>query len=121
MKKCRLLGWWAGETKGYRLEDCETGKLITSRDVRFVEDDSPSDTSVVDGRGEAPSGDELDRLTPNLSSTAPSSQSQPAVVPPALSIPSKPQPAEIPLPPSPTITAAASEKSWSLKWENLPP
>ena len=121
MKKCRLLGWWAGETKGYRLEDCETGKLITSRDVRFVEDDSPSDTSVVDGRGEAPSGDELDRLTPNLSSTAPSSQSQPAVVPPALSIPSKPQPAEIPLPPSSMITAAASEKSWSLKWENLPP
>lgn len=35
-KKYRLLGWWAGETKGYRLEDCETGKLITSCDVRFV-------------------------------------------------------------------------------------
>ena len=52
---------------------------------------------LVDGQGEAPSGDELDRLTPDLPSTAPSSQSQPAMVPPTLSIPSKPQLAEIPL------------------------
>jgi len=31
--KCWLLGWWADETKGYRLEDIMTGKLITARDV----------------------------------------------------------------------------------------
>ncbi len=34
------MGWWADETKGYRLEDAETGKIITARDVRFVEDDT---------------------------------------------------------------------------------
>jgi len=28
--KCRLLGWWANETKDYWLEDTETRKLITS-------------------------------------------------------------------------------------------
>src|SRR5436190_22456305 len=35
--KCHLLGWWADETKGYRLEDVESKRLITSRDIRFVE------------------------------------------------------------------------------------
>jgi hypothetical protein len=28
-RKCQLLGYWADETKGYWLEDAETGKLIT--------------------------------------------------------------------------------------------
>jgi len=46
--KCRLLGWWADETKGYQLEDIETRKLIMSRDVRFVEDESPGDLAVVE-------------------------------------------------------------------------
>ena len=36
--------------KGYRLEDCGMGKLITLHDVCFVKDDLPSDTSVVDSR-----------------------------------------------------------------------
>ena len=31
--KCCLLGWWADETKGYRLEEAKTGKLITAQDV----------------------------------------------------------------------------------------
>lgn len=53
----------------------------------------------------------MDELTPDLSSTAP----------PALTITAKPQPSDIPLPPSPTITIAASEKSRSSKWDNLPP
>jgi hypothetical protein len=35
--KCRMLGWWTDETKGYRLEDVETRKLLTSRDVVFAE------------------------------------------------------------------------------------
>jgi hypothetical protein len=47
--KCRMLGWWADETKGYRLEDVETGKLITSRDVVFVEDDRPMDMAIIEG------------------------------------------------------------------------
>ena len=45
---CRLLGWWANETKGYRLEDVETGKLITARDVHFVEDDAPGDIAIIE-------------------------------------------------------------------------
>src|ERR1700742_1727402 len=47
-RKCRLLGWWANETKGYRLEDAETVKLITSRDVRFLEDERPNDLAVIE-------------------------------------------------------------------------
>ncbi len=46
-------GWWADETKGYRLEDAETGKLITARDVRFVENDAPGDLAVIETRGNA--------------------------------------------------------------------
>ena len=38
-----MLRWWPDETKGYRLEDLENGKIITSRDVNFQEDTTPSD------------------------------------------------------------------------------
>lgn len=43
-----MLGWWADETKGYRLEDLENGKLITSHDVQFYEDNIPSELAQVD-------------------------------------------------------------------------
>jgi len=46
--KYHLLGWWTGETKGYRLEECETGELIISRDVHIVEDDSPGDLAIME-------------------------------------------------------------------------
>ena len=46
--KVQLLGWWTDETKGYQLEDIENGKLITSRDVQFFEDNSPSELAVMD-------------------------------------------------------------------------
>ncbi len=62
--KCRLIGWWADETKGYRLEDAETGKLITARDVRFVENDAPGDLAVIETRGNAPTRAEIDALGP---------------------------------------------------------
>ena len=55
--KCRLLGWWADETKGYRLEDIETRGLITSRNVCFVEDISPTDEAVIEGIDPRPSKD----------------------------------------------------------------
>jgi hypothetical protein len=48
--KCRMMGWWADETKGYRLEDMETGRLITSRDVRFIEDERPNNLPTIDER-----------------------------------------------------------------------
>src|SRR5262249_36327155 len=46
--KCRLLGWWTDETKGYRLQEIESGKLIASRDVKFVENDAPSDLVIIE-------------------------------------------------------------------------
>ena len=49
--KCQMLGWWADGTKGYQLEDVETQKLITSRDVVFVEDDQPMDMAIIEGNG----------------------------------------------------------------------
>ena len=64
--KCRMLGWWEGETKGYRLEDMETGKLITSRDVRFIEDDSPGDLVEISTSGTVPTQQDLDSLAPVL-------------------------------------------------------
>ena len=45
--KCRLLGWWLDETKGYRLEDVETRKLIMSRDIQFTEDDLPTNLVMM--------------------------------------------------------------------------
>jgi len=52
--KCRLLGWAADETKGYRLEVVETRKLMYSRDVTFAEDDAPNDLAVVETSGSLP-------------------------------------------------------------------
>jgi hypothetical protein len=47
--KCWLLGWWEHETKGYRLEDIEKQLLITSCDVHFIEDDSPTELAIIEG------------------------------------------------------------------------
>ena len=121
--KCRLLGWWADETKGYRLEDVETGKIITARDVRFAEDDSPGDLAVIETRGVAPTEAEIDRLVPDdvfgktAGSVSPISQSK-----------SSPQPAAAVEPPipsvddaSPTLEADVSVPRKTSKWDNLPP
>lgn len=62
--KCRIIGWWADETKGYGLEDVVTGKLITARDVKFIEDDSPGDLAIIETRGKAPTKEELNALVP---------------------------------------------------------
>ena len=48
-RKCWLLGYWAEETKGYQLEDVKTGKLITSQDVQFIEDERPNNLVVIEG------------------------------------------------------------------------
>ena len=61
--KCRLLGWWTDEAKGYRLKEVEIGKLIAARDV-FVEDDTPADLAVIETRGVAPAKAESDNLVP---------------------------------------------------------
>ncbi|KAJ3563959.1 hypothetical protein NP233_g8606 [Leucocoprinus birnbaumii] len=46
--RVRMLGWWTDETKGWRLEDLENGKLIASRDVNFDENDTPSELASID-------------------------------------------------------------------------
>jgi hypothetical protein len=38
--RCRLLGWWADKSWGYRLEDPMTCSLIASHDAQFIETDS---------------------------------------------------------------------------------
>ena len=46
--------------KGDRLEDVETGKLITARDVKFIEDDSPRDFAIIETQGQvAPTKEDL--------------------------------------------------------------
>jgi hypothetical protein len=55
-----LLGWWEDETKGYCLEDLQTKKLIISWDVKFIKNESPAETAVIDGGGRA---DTLSELT----------------------------------------------------------
>ena len=59
--KYHIIGqWWADEMKGDRLEDVETGKLITARDVKFIEDDSPRDFTIIETRGQvAPTKEDL--------------------------------------------------------------
>jgi hypothetical protein len=47
--KCRLLGWWEHETKSYHLEDMVKRSLITLCDVRFIEDDSPTELAIIEG------------------------------------------------------------------------
>jgi len=42
-----MLSWWVNKAKGYCLEDLENGKLIASQDIRFFEDDSPSDLASI--------------------------------------------------------------------------
>ena len=96
--KCRLLGWWADEMKGYRLEVVETGKIITAWDVHFAEDDSPGDLAVIETRGVAPTEAEIDRLVPDdvfgkmAGLVSPISQSK-----------SSPQPAAAVEPPIPSV------------------
>jgi len=113
--KCRLPDWWADETKGYRLEDIETGKLITSRDVRFVENESPGDLVVVETQGAVPMKGQLDELVPKETMTnvippspSPMPESTEAELPTEIPVPA---PAAEP-PPNPVKTS---------KWANLPP
>jgi len=64
MVSVRLLEWWNNEMKGYRLEDLESGggKVITSQDVKFIEDKFPSDLTVVDVCRMTATAKEINRL-----------------------------------------------------------
>ena len=57
-RKCQLLGWWADETKGYRLKDEENRRLITSHDVCFLEDEWPNNLAVIESSGSIQAADQ---------------------------------------------------------------
>ena len=60
-----MLGWWVDEAKGYRLKDLENKKLITSRDVHFFEDDSPSELAVIEVGDPSAKTSEINDLVDN--------------------------------------------------------
>ena len=44
-----MLGWQTDKSKGYCPEDLETpGKLISSCNIDFIEDSSPSDLAIIE-------------------------------------------------------------------------
>jgi len=60
-----MLGWWVDEAKGYCLEDLENGKLIASQDVRFFEDDLPSESAVIEVDNSPTSSKDINDLVDN--------------------------------------------------------
>ena len=114
--RVRLLGWWANETKGYRLEDLENGKLITSRDVQFEEDDTPSELACIDLPKSSP--EEVDRLVDDaimVEDDGPVHAEDALTSPPPLQYPATPSPTPpVSLPDPPPAPKKSS------KWENLP-
>jgi hypothetical protein len=130
-----LLGYWADETKGYRLEDAETGKLITSRDVRFLEDERPTDLAVIEGspKGTARMG-ELMEIQPDgsLIPVMPAPENPPTVSSQEPAASNETKPAPTPEPPVPAnepepVAAPAPDPNVSVpraprnnKWADLP-
>jgi len=60
-----MLGWWVDEAKGYCLEDLENGKLIASQDVRFFEDDSPSNLASIEVQDAPANNQDVNTLVNN--------------------------------------------------------
>jgi transposase InsO family protein len=135
--RVRMLGWWSDESKGYRLEDLENGKVIASRDVQFDEDDRPSNVAQVDISLPHTTPDEVIDLT-DLEDTPPTSPrpqtpSTPSVGKPAsASTPTSDQsmtpmatpsvPDERPVTPeTPREMVIPSAPKRTKKWESLPP
>jgi len=113
-----MLGWWTNESKEYRLEDLETpGKLISSCDIDFIEDSSPSDLTIIDNISPPPEG--INKLVDNAiltDSISPSIlASDPTKVHLSESCPSTPslEPVKELLSPLPTPKKVS-------KWQSLP-
>jgi hypothetical protein len=80
--KCRLLGWWVDETKGYRLEDIQTCSLIISRNVRFVEDETLTELTIIEGNPPpVPIGELIEINTNDLPQRKPESEPDTATSP----------------------------------------
>jgi len=116
--KVWILGWWTDKSKGYRLEDLETPeKLISSRDVDFIEDSSPNDLAIIDNI--SPPLESIDKLVDNAISTDSISPSISASNPTKVHLPeshsSTPplEPVKEPLSPPPAPKKVS-------KWQSLP-
>ncbi len=108
--------------KGYRLEDAETGKIITARDVRFVEDDTPGDLAVIETRGVAPTRAEIDALGPRevekaVESAVPNAPTSPEEISTAQQGDSAPGPST----PDQPETSQEVQQPKPSKWASLPP
>ncbi len=102
--------WLVGQMRrrGYRLEDAETGKLITARDVRFVENDAPGDLAVIETRGNAPTRAEIDALGP------PKIEKAAGTANPIVPTPPEVEPAALPSATAPVPPPPANDDSNSL-------
>ena len=113
-----MLDWQTDESKGYRREDLETpGKLISSRNVDFIEDSSPNNLAIINNISPPP--ESVNKLVDNAISTesttplfsAPNltkvhlSESRPSTPPP------EPVKELLSIPPAPKKVS---------KWQNLP-
>ena len=67
------------------MEEVETSKLITSRDVCFIEDESPRDLALIEGGGVRPTTTELKQFPSSNTESSPS-----APVPAPIVIPATP-------------------------------
>jgi hypothetical protein len=115
-----MLGWWVDESKGYHLEDLENGKLISSWDVKFDEDNSLSNVASIDISLPHSTGQEIIDLTRLDKKSSPCKVviSQPTT-PPTPSVggtpvehPTTPEMSSKPPPPSTPKKSA--------KWQDLP-
>jgi len=113
-----MLGWWTDETKGYRLEDLETpGKLISSRDVDFIENSSPSDLVIINNIPPPPESINklvnnvisMDNTTPLISAPDPTK----VYLPESCSSTPSLEPVKEPLSPPPAPKKVS-------KWQSLP-
>jgi hypothetical protein len=134
--KCRMLGYWADKTKGWRSEDISKppGNVLASRDVRFLEDERSTKLAVFNDASNPPMQTELEELLPvkvspsigsATSTTASDDNSDSSDDEPRF----KPDPKFIPLPksPPPSLPPEVEPEPAPLplpkisKWASLPP
>jgi hypothetical protein len=115
--KCRLLGWWEHETKGYHLEDIEKQSLITLRDVRFIEDDSLTKLAIIEGKY-PPTEDNLMDLLHNHKPQPSSRSNMPAPLSPTISTSNFDPEGRFKPDPTPNVISPPHKSS---KYNTLPP
>jgi hypothetical protein len=103
--------------KGYHLEDIEKQSLITSRDVHFVEDDSPTELAIIEGEY-PPTEDNLIDLLPDHELQPSSCSNTPAPSSPMTSTSDFNPEGHFEPDPTPSIISPPQKSS---KYNTLPP